>query len=290
MAAFQHILFPVDFSDRNVHIAPYVMCMARRYKARTTMLHVMEIPSAAYPAWPEYSLQTDLPAVRDERKRHLESFLADEFQDVTVTRVMLEGEPAWRIEEYVRDQGVDLIMMPTHGYGKFRRFLLGSVTAKLLHDVNCAIWTSAHTPEAPAPPAGYRSVLCAVDLSPASLPLVRWASEFAREQGAALKLAHAIPAAKTPVAFDLEGDRFRGFLFDQAHAQMAKLQQEAGTNLDSVVEGGDVAHVVADAARAGQSDLVVIGRGIMQHTLGNMRTNVYSMIREAPCPVMSVCV
>src|SRR5205807_8219289 len=123
----------------------------------------------------------DIPGMGEERKKRLASYLRDEFQDIPTTRVVLGGDPAGRIAEYAEDQKADLIMIPTHGYGRFRRFLLGSVTGKLLHDVMCPVWTSAHVAETPAPPAGYRNVLCAVDLGPSSLPLLRWASEFARE-------------------------------------------------------------------------------------------------------------
>jgi len=40
-------------------------------------------------------------------------------------------------------------MMPTHGLGGFRRFLLGSVTAKVLHDADCPVWTGVHLERAP---------------------------------------------------------------------------------------------------------------------------------------------
>jgi nucleotide-binding universal stress UspA family protein len=131
-------------------------------------------------------------------------------------------------------------------------------------------------------------VLCALDLGPGSLPLLRWASEFAREQEARLTLAHAIPAAKTPAVFDIEGERFRAYLFDQAGEQITRLQQEAGTNVEVILKGGDVPEVVDGAAKEIHADLVLIGRGIMQHVLGSLRTHVYSIIREAPCPVISV--
>ncbi len=32
--------------------------------------------------------------------------------------------------------------MPTHGYDRFRGMLLGSVVSKVLHDVDCAVWTA----------------------------------------------------------------------------------------------------------------------------------------------------
>ena len=56
-------------------------------------------------------------------------------------------------------------MMPTHGRGPFRRFVLGSVTAKVLHDAPCPVWTSAHLDENSTPmPSNLSNILCAVDL------------------------------------------------------------------------------------------------------------------------------
>jgi nucleotide-binding universal stress UspA family protein len=261
--------------------------MARRHKARVTMLNVLETAAVAYSGF-EYGPGIDLGPMLDERQSRLDSFLKDEFQDVPTARVVAQGDAATRISGYCEQEKVDLIMMPTHGYGPFRRFLLGSVTAKLLHDVKCAIWTSSHTPEASPPPAGYRNVLCAVDFSEKSLPLLKWASEFASEQRAALKLVHAIPAATAPGGLEPEGGRFRSFLYDWAREDLEKLQLEAGTSFETLIEAGDVAHVIAEAAKAGHADVIVSGRGVMQGLLGGMRTNVYSIIREAPCPVISV--
>src|SRR5579864_1087864 len=288
MPSFQHILFPIDFSEQNCGIAPYVACMAQRHTALVTLLHVMEIPTGAYPGWPAFGAIVDFQAMMNERKERVDAFLVPEFQSVSAERVMLEGDPARMIIEYAEKEKVDLIMMPTHGYGPFRRFLLGSVTAKVLHDVKCPVWTSAHMPETPALPTGYREVLCAVDLTAKSLPLIQWVSAFAREHGARVKLVHAVPATEFRPGIDIEGGKFRQFLFDVAREDLAKLQQQAGTNWEAVLDGGDVAPVVRRAAEESHADLVVIGRGVMQELFGRMRTHVYSVIREAPCPVISV--
>jgi len=288
MPSFKQILYPVDFSEQNRAMAPYVACMAARYKARVTMLHALEIPAGAYPGWAEYPGLMDLPAMLEERKGQLDSFVKSELETVATTRLIFEGAPSQVISDYAAKEKVDLIMMPTHGYGPFRRFLLGSVTAKTLHDSHCPVWTSAHVLETPAPFAGYRTVLCAVDLSSTSLPLLRWAREFAGEQGATLKLLHAIPAGQPAAGFDIEGTRFRSFLFEMAREELAKLQSEAGTKLETLLEGGEVAAGVRKAAGENRADLVIIGRGVMQEAFGRMRTNVYSIIRESPCPVISV--
>ena len=69
MPSFKHILFPIDFSQQNCGVAPYVACMARRYGARVTMLHVMEIPSAPYPGWPAHAALIDFQAMIDAQEQ-----------------------------------------------------------------------------------------------------------------------------------------------------------------------------------------------------------------------------
>lgn len=54
--------------------------------------------------------------------------------------------------------------MPTHAHGKYRRFLLGSVTAKVLHDVECQILAGVHHETVPLSTDGdIRQIICAVD-------------------------------------------------------------------------------------------------------------------------------
>ena len=60
MPSFKHILFPVDFSEQSCGIAPYVKCMARRYGARVSMLHAVELPAMGYPDGPVYGVPPQL--------------------------------------------------------------------------------------------------------------------------------------------------------------------------------------------------------------------------------------
>jgi nucleotide-binding universal stress UspA family protein len=286
--SFKQILFPVDFSKQNRAMAPHVACMAARYRARVTMLHVLEIPAEVYPGWPAYAGLIDLPSMIEDRKRQLQLFLKSEFETVSTTRLVFEGAPGQVILDFAAKEKADLIMMPTHGYGPFRRFLLGSVTAKILHGAHCPVWTGAHMRETPAAFEGYNTLLCGVDLTPSSLPLLRWAYEFACERRATLKLVHAIPAGKPLAGFDIDGAMFRSSLFEMAKAELTKLQSEAGINLETVLEGDEVAAALRKAAEENRADLVIIGRGVMQESFGRMRTNVYSIIRESPCPVISL--
>jgi nucleotide-binding universal stress UspA family protein len=66
------------------------------------------------------------------------------------------------------------------------------------------------------------------------------------------------------------------------------LQESAGVDATLHVEAGHVADVVREEALRHGADLVVIGRGVLQETLGRLRSNAYAIIRHAPCPVLSV--
>ena len=71
-------------------------------------------------------------------------------------------------------------------------------------------------------------------------------------------------------------------------APLAAIQTAAGTDFEVCLEGGRVPRVVHDAALHQGADLVVIGRGHAQSPLSRLRTNAYAIVREAPCPVISV--
>jgi len=288
MLNFKHILFPVDLSEQCAKIAPFVQAWAAHFSARVTLLNVLEMPPAYYAESTAFVGLVDIEAVLEERRRCLESFAPEAFRNPEDQRIATMGVTAMTILDFVQREGVDLIMMPTHGYGPFRRFLLGSVAAKVLHDTGCPVWTSVHVeqPSSVWSPPDCRRILCAVDLTAKSVGLIQWAKGLADSYGATLRLVHAVegwPEASPTAA----ADKFRAFVFDYASQEIASLQQQAGTNLEVQVCGGKVASVVHAAAVDFNADLVVIGRGVLQQRLGRLRTYAYEIIRESPCPVLS---
>ena len=83
----------------------------------------------------------------NDTKKKLGEYLRPEFPNAS--RETCEGEAASRIVAFAKSHDIDLIMMPTHGLGPFRRFLIGSITAKVLHDAHCPVWTGVHMEAAP---------------------------------------------------------------------------------------------------------------------------------------------
>ena len=77
----------------------------------------------------------------------------------------MKGEVAAVIVQTAEEERADLIMMPLHSF-TFFQFLMGSVTAKVLHGTECPVWTGAHVKELPMHEFAIRNVLCAVDFGP----------------------------------------------------------------------------------------------------------------------------
>ncbi len=288
MRAFQKILFPVDMSDSCTATAPFVEAMARRYNAEVTLLHVLEMPSGLIPDWYGGAVPViDTTAIWQAETEAAQSYLTDKFQGLKVHRVVVEGDAARGIDDYARENGADLIMMPTHGYGLFRTLLLGSVTAKVLHDSPCPVWTGVHVEDAPAVSPEFATIMCGVDRTEDSVATMRFACRLAHDNNAKLFLVHAIPGAEIAPDKYFDTD-LRQYLEQDARKTIAHLQETAGLAAPLCLGAGEVSHVVRDSALGHSADLVVIGRGKSTRTLGRLRSNVYSIIRDAPCPVISV--
>ncbi len=284
MLSFKHIVFPVDFSDRSNGAVPFVAEMARKQDAKVTLIAAAHLPNMELLEAPTIDPQPIL----DGLKSQLDRAYLSHFAGLKVDRIAVLGDPAHAIADFVSANGVDLVMMATHGYGPFRQLLLGSVTAKVLHDVHVPVWTAAHTAEPPdREHVNIRKVLCAVDASAASVELMRWAAGLCKNLGATLRLVHAVPGIEAWP--DRQMDReFEETLRENAAHTILNLEKAADISVPLYIGVGTVPDVVRDEALQHGADLIVIGRGALQGTLGRLRTHAYGIIHHAPCPVLSV--
>jgi nucleotide-binding universal stress UspA family protein len=265
MISIKTILVPVVFSRHCAWAARYAARLAKEFDSQLIFLHVGD----------------------DNNTNSLEDFVSKEIAKTLHKSVVVDGDPAGRIIACAKDYDADLIVMPTY-QSRYRIFLIGSVTAKVLHDAECPVLTGVHRyDDSPQIPDTFRNIVCALDDSPGCVPLFRWARNLADRVGAHLRLVHALPAVDE--TSDNCGEiEVRRYFLGKARAQFcAHFAAEAEQPIVDLL-GGEVAGVVRDAALASQADLLVIGRGHADRTLGRLRTRTYSIIRSAPCPVISV--
>lgn len=288
----RRILFPIDFSEATIAITPYVREVAHRFAATVTILHSFNLVTE-YCLTPAGDTETvpipytsAVQELREQRKQRLMQFALDHFAGVSHTGSFRDGDPAEVIQWHAQREKTDLIIMPTNGFGPFRRFLLGSITAKVLHDAPCPVLTSAHSPEPSlASPSGHRSIVCAVELNPeADVVVLMVASLFAQAYGARICLLHLESSSRE------QGGHASAQSLREEFEQTLLNNGSQGTGLHvttrildaSIVEG------IRDVAMEEAADLLVVGRGREAGNLSRVRSHLYTIIRESPCAVLSV--
>ncbi|HEY6345110.1 MAG TPA: universal stress protein [Bryobacteraceae bacterium] len=285
---WQQILFPVDFSERSTAAAKYVTAMADLFDAKVALLHVVEDPLGWYGSTnPEKVVEVDLPKVLREAEDSLKSFAAAQLPSANVEVVTDFGSPLEGIQKAARTLHADLIMMATHGRGPFRAALLGSVTAKVLHDSPVPVWTEVHEEDPSKSHLPIKKLACAIDLGPESVNVIRFAMDFANRCGAEMFVVHGVPVAEMSLG-QYSGIEPPLYMEDFARAEIEKIQREAGSSVKVWTEGNPIPSVVRRAALEWNADLTIIGREGARHLGGGLTGHAYSIIREAPCPVLSL--
>ncbi len=137
----RRILVPVDFSENARLGLAHARELARAYDASLDVMHVVE--EAAFPS--VYGLDPITPYMPDVKKRAATALerLVEEVVGGTVPARLhvVSGYAARDIIDFAEEHGTDLIAMTTHGRTGLERFLIGSVTEKVIRSASCPVFT-----------------------------------------------------------------------------------------------------------------------------------------------------
>lgn len=285
MIPFRTILFPVDYSPSCKAMVPYVHQMTAHFSSQLSLLHAYGAGQEAYegaglfdPHWPS--------RVHTYEKQRLEEFAHSEFPDFKTDVLVHQGDAAAVIHQTVQHQGTDLVMIPTLGAGPIRRMLIGSVTAKVLHDVSAAVWTVVEPVLTAGPMMPCKSIVCAVDDSDESEAVLRAAAFLAESFGASLSMVRGV--ATPPMGAEVDFTALRRELLTSAEATLRELKAKIGIDAPQVVTDHSIIEAVHEEVAARKAGLLVVGRGQAQGRLGRYWSLLYPIVREAPCPVLSI--
>lgn len=143
------ILFPVDFSTHGNQALETAVALARDHHGELVLLHVEE-PPLAYGGGEFYY---GLPEPNhDALVRMLNEVVVGD-PELPVTRHVLTGSPGATIVRFAKENGVNYIVMPTHGRTGLTRLLMGSVAEEVVRKAPCPVLTikdaAARKPQAP---------------------------------------------------------------------------------------------------------------------------------------------
>ena len=293
MLSIRRILFPTDFSTKSVSAARYVAALTHRFSAQVMVLHVSHA-HATYADGsdvslpPAYALDLAWSQLQESQAAEkMREFVCSSMRDVEVIPRLLEGDPATTIINQANELNADLIVMTTHGSGVLRRMLLGSVTAKVLHDAKCPVFTIPNL-EPPTSSVGeFRHILCAVDTDMRQQPALRWAMDFSRLVGAQLSVVHVMPELVQGQWGDFDVD-LRANIRKNVMKQLRPLLDAVNYQEDVILDSGPVDSKVHATAQLEHADLVVVGRHLGSGIWSGLHDESYAIIRESPCPVACI--
>lgn len=299
MVRVREILCPTDFSEASRHALEHAVMLAKWYDSQITALHVIYVPLVRQPpifgaAFVDMAQEADSNVCRYDEA--LNRWLKPAQQAGIRTEIVVDaGDPARMILERARSRRADLIVMGTHGLSGFERFMLGSVSERVLRRADCPVMTVPPAAEAPGTGrAPYKQLLCPVDFSQPSLSALQFAFSLAEESRARLTILHVFdwPPDDELVVEQFDATQFRRVVEQQLRARLDALVTEDArqwcTPATSVAYGKPYREIL-DLAANEAADLIVMGvhgRNPLDLTLFGSTTN--QVVRRASCPVLTL--
>jgi nucleotide-binding universal stress UspA family protein len=272
------IVVPTDFSRAAGAVLSHVHAIANHFDSAVVLLHVLEPFSHPFEMFGQ-GMET---RPRNEvAASHLGRLRDAELPGVKTEIKVVEGEPAETIVKTAESIKADLIVIPTSGRGPFRRFLIGSVAAKVLNDAPLPVLTGVHLEQRGDAGKGIapKSVVCAVDFDERGKAACSAANLIASTYGAKLTIVHALGNSRKDFGAGADG-------LKRAETEL-KTFTDPPTNVEIVAVHGQPAKAVREVALSAKADLVVIGRSA-PGPLGRLRSQSYAIVAQSPCPVLSV--
>ncbi|QEG20407.1 universal stress protein [Mariniblastus fucicola] len=128
------ILCPIDFSDSNSAANDYACMLADATAGQIVYLHCW-LPNV-YETSPAY---VDTLAEQERLLGELKSFVHPNHDDIKASYVVEMGSPTEKIVDFANDNGIDLIIMGTHGRTGIRRLVMGSVAEAVVQNADCPV-------------------------------------------------------------------------------------------------------------------------------------------------------
>jgi nucleotide-binding universal stress UspA family protein len=142
MPVIRNILVPTDFSETSRAALRYAKDLAQRFNSRIHLVHV--VPEPIRHTW---AIEPGLAVYADDFEERLEqahaglcAMATEAGLDPLYTTVRaVDGSTLYEITQYVRRQGIDLIVMGTHGHGAVVHLLVGSVAERVVRHAPCPV-------------------------------------------------------------------------------------------------------------------------------------------------------
>ena len=135
MVEIKKILFPIDFTDNSIKILPYVLSVSEKYDGMIYLLHVVEDLSKWSSGFyiPQISLTRYQKEALKGAEKTMKRFCKEQLQgSPNFQKRILSGDPVQEILRTIDSEGIDLVIMGTHGRKGLEHVFFGSVAENVV--------------------------------------------------------------------------------------------------------------------------------------------------------------
>jgi nucleotide-binding universal stress UspA family protein len=284
-ASFKTILFATDFSTASQAALPFVLSLAHHFDSKVIAAHAIPIEPMVgmTPVPPASDIDLDWQDANEGIKKLQDN---QAFAGLRHEFVLERGNPLKVISHVIEHEGVDLVIMGTHGRKGIHKLFAGSVAEEIFRTATCPILTIGPGAES-GPLQNWKPnlILFATEFSSGSLHALPFALSFAEENQAELLLLHVVPL----VPWEQQSEMAPIY-----QERLKKLIPETGVHADKInyeVRFDLPSHGILSAARDKNADLIVLG--VHHANLPRLDAHVpwstaYDVISNAHCPVLTV--
>lgn len=269
---FQSILVPLDGSATAEQALPLATEVAQRARAKIRLALVHQTLIAPVHLGTERLYTSIELSVRKSEREYLRGW-AERIRESSgrpVTAVTLTGSIAPALEQYVRDNSIDLVVMTTHGRGPLRRAWLGSVADHMVRSLEIPVLLVRSAEAQPSETATLRlgNILLPLDGSPLAEAALEPAMALARAWDVEVGLVQVIE----PLVFPTDSQMLPAVGYDE---KLTEIRRNAANDyLNDIAE-----RIRAEGVKV--SSAAVLGVGVADALLQLARPERYGLIAIA---------
>ena len=275
------VLCPIDFSEMATLALKFGKMISTGFEARMLVLFAEHFdPPPYFTPSQEKKLIKSMERSRKAATVHLIRYIKEKLGEVTRTEAMvIEDRPGQAILKTAEARNADLIVMGTHGRSGWSRFMLGSVTDRVLREIDRPVLAVRFKEsEGVTAPVFIKKILCPVNYTELAHFALDHAVAVAECFRAELTVLHVIESPSSEESEQAAHKTLCTWIPGEMHPRC---------NLREIIRRGESAEQIIETALSLGCDLIVIGA---QHKRFSdttvIGTTTSRVMQHTPCPVL----
>ena len=282
----KNVIVPTDFSVPAKMAVSCGVALARKFRARLTLVHVIDIRS-------RFAGDADIDREAEQElawkaAQELSTLVSPEDEDdLDLQTIVKYGNVHREIVNTIKEQRSDFIVLGTQGRGCVGRLIVGSTTERLLRKLTIPTLVVRTTG-----PTAFKDILFATDLSESSVHAFDFALDLGRTLQSRILAVHVLDKTMGSILKNNGVPEAHEHVLQDVNRKLATLSAEGKRNGVDVqtllVEGKPAAEILQISKKYGANLilLAISAKGSLERAL--FGETAETIVRESTMPVLSI--